>query len=95
MIQGKLDIPVEKVLEEAGITEVRYHHFTTYPDERKRVFRITNCTLLKGEFIWGGGHCRCSFKEPFCRRVGRTIALRRAIAQLDIKHRRNGNKKES
>lgn len=78
-MKGKVDIPeLVPVLEGAGIDEVRYRH---------RMPNATICYLSRRGRVIEFGSSHCHHLDQFCRRTGRTIALRRAIYNLNIKNR--------
>ena len=83
VIQGKIDLPEHRrVLEEAGVAEIRYSH-------RSEPYVYTMCYIYKGIIPSSTGIARCHPRDQFCRKTGRIVALRKAIHNLDLKGRRN------
>ena len=58
----------------AGGFDLKFHHSVPY---------YTDCVVWRGELLIGEGHSYCSLMDNFDRKVGRKLALARAIAELD------------
>ncbi len=86
MISGCVDVPeLLPVLEYAGVSKVKYHH----AKHRECGEIATVCTLLDPEREVAIGYSKLHPRDNFSRRTGRIVALKRAVAQLDIKNRRH------
>jgi hypothetical protein len=85
MVSGHVDIPeLLPVLEAAGVSKVSYRH-AQYHDPGTAA---TVCTLFGPEKVLVNGYSKLHPHDNFSRKIGRMVALRRAIEQLDVKHRR-------
>jgi len=90
-VKGKVDVlELVTLLEKAGVDNVAYgysHGYIQY-----QVHKVTTCRLFscETEIPLATGRAICSPDDQFCRRTGRSIALRRAVRGLDLKCRRNG-----
>ncbi|RJO62616.1 MAG: hypothetical protein C4542_02935 [Dehalococcoidia bacterium] len=84
---GQVDIPeLQSLLENAGITEVRYHHAV----EPHPCSPVTVCGLYANGQEVSNGLAYLHPRDQFCRRTGRIVSPRRAVERLDLKARRSG-----
>jgi hypothetical protein len=87
MVSGCVDVPeLLPVLESAGVSKVKYQH----AKYREGGEIATVCTLFDPEHEVAIGYSKLHPKDNFSRRIGRVVALKKAVAQLDIKKRRHG-----
>jgi hypothetical protein len=85
MISGHVDVPeLLPVLEAAGVSKVKYQH----AKYREHGEVATVCTLFNPDQEVAIGYSKLHPKDNFSRRIGRVVALKKAVAQLDIKKRR-------
>ena len=82
-MRGKIDVAeLAGVLQRAGVTEIEYQHTDKHT--------VTVCWLRDDNHCLALGVAHLNPVDQFCRRTGRLIALKRAVHELDLKHRRNG-----